>query len=164
MLIRLGIKSDLNEVIELFKILDEKHIRNRNDFKKSIDFKRYTDILEKCFQEVDYVLIVAEAESKIIGFGIGRVYKVQNHSFLKDHKIGEILYLVVDAKKRRTGIGRNILEYLEIHLKLKESERIELRVYNFNEEAYPESVGYHKKFTIYEKLLNANSKSISTKN
>jgi ribosomal protein S18 acetylase RimI-like enzyme len=152
MVIRLGLESDFKKVIKLFQILDKKHSKNRNDFKKSIDQKRYTDILEKCNSQTNYILTVAEKDNKIIGFGIGKVHKVENHPFLKNQIIGEILYLIVTDEFKQKGIGRSILEYLEAQLIIKKADRLELRVYNFNKEAYPERLNYEKKFTIYEKL------------
>ena len=153
MLIRSGLQTDFKDVIELFKILDGKHIRNRNDFKDLIDQRRYTDLLNKCHKAINHYLIVAEADNRIIGFGIGRVNIIENHSFLKNQKIGEILYLMVSDHHKKNGVGKSILENLETKLKGKEIERIEMRIYDFNKEAYPEKASYNKKFTIYEKIV-----------
>ncbi|WP_055448322.1 GNAT family N-acetyltransferase [Lacinutrix mariniflava] len=153
MKIRKGKDSDISQIINLFKILDLKHIKNQNDFKQFINLERYTYLIDKCLKEQDYFLIIAENSDKLIGFGIGRLLQIENHPFLKNKKIGEILYLVIDEEFKLNGYGKNILKTLENQLKLKGAESFELRVYNFNKEAQPEKVNYKKKFTIYEKSI-----------
>lgn len=156
MIIRLGTKKDFNTVLELFKSLDEKHIAKLSDFKKSISSKRYADILDRCTENENYVLTVAEQFDKIIGFGIGRILSIKNHSFLKDQKIGEMLYMLVSEKHKRKGVGKKLLDFLESDLTIKGVDIFEMRVYNFNEHTIPEKAGYVQKFTIYEKVAKRN--------
>ena len=59
-------------LVELFKILDLKHIKNQKDFKQFINLERYTSLIDKCLKEQDYFLIIAENSDKLIGFGILR--------------------------------------------------------------------------------------------
>ena len=150
-MIRIGTRNDFKSVLELFKSLDEQHIVKRSDFKKSISSKRYADILDKCYEDNNYILNVAVESNDIIGFGIGRLNLIKNHPFLKDQKIGEILYMLVSDKQKKKGIGKKLLAFLESELTDKGVGLLEMRVYNFNEDAIPEKAGYLPKFTIYEK-------------
>lgn len=154
MKIRDGLNSDISEIIKLFEILDLKHIQNENDFKSSVDNDRYIQLLDSCFNDENYFISIAEDRGKFIGFGIGRLIKIEKHSYLRNSKVGEILYLIIDEAYKLNGFGKNILSDLENKLKQIGADRFKLRVYEFNKEACPEKVNYKKKFTIYEKIAD----------
>ncbi len=157
MQIRQGKYSDRDQIVSLFGDLDLIHIENQNDFKSPPNIQRHNELIERCLNHKNYCLSIVELNSKIIGFGIGRLIQIVNHSYLIDKKIGEILYLIIDQEFKNKGYGKSLLEHLEGGLRNIGAERLELKVYDFNKEAFPEKANYHKKSTIYEKLVNNNT-------
>lgn len=147
-------KKDLKEIIRLFKELDGKHIKNRIDFKPTIEINRYKRILKTVFDDKNYIMIVAVLGNKVIGFSIGKIYEVKNNFVLLDQLIGEILFIVVENIFKRKGIGKLLIIELESKLLKLGANKLEIKVFDFNKEMIPEKFQYLKKITIYEKFSN----------
>ena len=103
---------------------------------------------------MNILISVAEIEKQIVGFSLGKLILIRNNILFVDQNIGEVLYVVVKEEFKKKGIAKALMNYLENSLKGMGANKLELKVYNFNKEVIPESVGFMQKFTIYEKGLN----------
>lgn len=152
MKIRLAKVTDMKSVYYLLKKLDEKHIRNSKDIKSKIPEERYKSLFDNVYKvDSNFLLIVAEINNKIVGFALGKLTKISNNLILKDQIIGDILYVIIEDKHKRKGIGRKLMEGIEFRLKEKGANKLQLRVYSFNDETVPEKINYKPKYTTYEK-------------
>tara|TARA_R110002096_G_scaffold429949_1_gene643331 strand:+ start:12728 stop:13189 length:462 start_codon:yes stop_codon:yes gene_type:complete len=150
--IRLAKFEDLKHILPLFKELDVKHIENNRDMKPVIKNERYKFLFMNVFKEnSDFVLVVAEFENIIIGFALAKIIRIKNSLVYKDLSIGEILYVAVDQNHKRKGVGKKIILEIEKMLINKDVNKLEIRVYDFNEEMIPEKIDYKPKLTVYEK-------------
>jgi len=151
--IRIAEKKDVKAILPLFIELDKKHIKGSTDFKSKIHIDRYKKIFNAVFQkENNLLLTVSIIDNKIIGFVLAKIYEVKNNFVFKDQKKGEIVYIAINHKNKREGIGRKMIEDIEVRLKAKGASKIEIRVYSFNTEMTPEKFNYVPKFTVYEKF------------
>lgn len=154
MKIRLAKKEDCLSILPLFKELDAKHARNSIDVKKEIHLDRYNLLFTNVFkEESNLILSVAEVNTLVVGFALAKITQVRNNFIFKDSVIGEVLYVAVHEEQKRNGIGRQLMTDMEQRLISKGIDKLELRVYSFNDETLPEKVNYKPKYTVYEKYM-----------
>lgn len=154
MKIRLARKEDCDAILPLFKELDAKHSKNSVDIKDYIHFERYNFLFTNVFKEnSNLILSVAEDNTEVVGFALAKITQIQKNFILKDALVGEVLYVAVNEKYKRTGIGKQLMIDIEERLIEKGVDKFELRVFSFNDETLPEKVNYRPKFTVYEKYI-----------
>lgn len=159
MVIRNYLSKDKHELIVLFKQLDEKHSKFDKDVHNKIDDARYEEIISSLNKlDGNKFCLICEVDDKVIGFGICKLSKLEKNHTHKKRNLGEILYVCIKEKYKQLGIGRKLMQALENKLKNKGATKVELRVYSFNNETFPEKVGYSSKYMIYEKFLVKNVK------
>lgn len=152
MKVRLAETKDIKQILPLFIELDTKHSKNNKDIRDIIPKERYKNIFQDVFKtETNLILTVAEIEEKIVAFVLAKILKIQNNLLLKDQTIGEILYFAVAKDFQRNGIARILMHDIEVRLKNRGADKIELRIFSFNEEPLPEKINYKPKYTVYEK-------------
>jgi len=155
MKIRLANTDDIDQVLPLFVDLDTKHSLNNKDIRSIIPDDRYKRIFQDVFKrESILILTVVEIEQKIIGFSLAKISKIHNNLILKNQIIGEILYIAIDESSKKKGIGRALMNDIEDRLTKRGATKLELRVFNFNEETLPEKLNYQPKYTVYEKYFD----------
>lgn len=152
MKIRLAETKDIKQILPLFIELDVKHSNNNKDLRSAIPKERYENIFRDVFKSnSNLLLIVVEIEEKIVAFVLGKIVKIENNLLLKDQTVGEILYFAVDVNYQRKGIARVLMREIEERFKSSGADKIELRIFSFNEEPLPEKINYKPKYTVYEK-------------
>ncbi|MFH7017579.1 GNAT family N-acetyltransferase [Flavobacterium sp. FlaQc-47] len=152
MKIRLAETKDIKQILPLFIELDVKHSNNNTDLRTVIPKERYRNIFQDVFKSnSNLILIVVEIEEKIVAFALGKIIKIQNNLLLKDQIVGEILYFAVDVNFQRKGIARVLMHDIEERLKSRGADKLELRIFSFNNEPIPEKINYKPKYTVYEK-------------
>lgn len=152
--IRLAQSLDVKFILPLFKELDAKHYRNSVDVKNNINDERYLVLFDNFFKENSNLIItVAEDNKEIIAFALSKITVVKNNFVFRDSLIGEILYLAVDKNYKRMGVATQIMSDMEDRLKSKGVDRLETRVFSFNDETFPEKINYKPKYTVYEKYI-----------
>lgn len=152
MKIRLAEAKDIQQILPLFIELDDKHSSNNRDLRTLIPKERYNMIFQDVFKtDSNLILSVVEIEEKIIGFAMGKLLRIHNNLLLKNQVIGEVLYVVIDVNSKRKGIGRLLMNDIEERLINGGANKLELRIFSFNDEPLPEKIGYRPKYTVYEK-------------
>ncbi|WP_428228687.1 GNAT family N-acetyltransferase [Flavobacterium sp.] len=152
MKIRIAETKDIKQILILFTELDIKHSNNNKDIRTSIPKERYENIFRDVFKSnSNLILLVVEIEEKIVAFALGKIVEIKNNLLLKDQTVGEILYFAVEVNFQRKGIARILMHEIEEKLKSNGADKIELRIFSFNEEPLPEKINYKPKYTVYEK-------------
>lgn len=152
MKIRIAETKDIKQILILFTELDIKHSNNNKDLRTSIPKERYENIFRDVFKSnSNLILLVVEIEEKIVAFALGKIVEIKNNLLLKDQTVGEILYFAVEVNFQRKGIARVLMHEIEEKLKSNGADKIELRIFSFNEEPLPEKINYKPKYTVYEK-------------
>lgn len=152
--IRLATQADVKSILPLFRELDAKHYRKSVDVRSDISDKRYLALFDVFFSENSNLIItVAEKDDIIVAFALSKITIIRSNLLFKDSTIGEILYLAVEEKFKRNGIGIKMMEDMEKRLIEKGSKKFELRVFAFNDETLPEKIDYKPKYTVYEKFI-----------
>ncbi|MFH6987879.1 GNAT family N-acetyltransferase [Flavobacterium collinsii] len=150
--VRLAEPKDIKQILPLFIELDNKHSSNNRDLRTRIPKERYNMIFQDVFKtDSNLIVSVVELEEKIIGFAMGKLLRIQNNLILNNQVIGEVLYIMIDANSKRKGIGRLLMNDIEERLIDGGANKLELRVFSFNDEPLPEKIGYRPKYTVYEK-------------
>lgn len=127
--------NDNDSVIKLYYQIDNQHYQKLPDeFLEPIKIIRDNKYFENIISSNDSILFVAEIDNLIVG--LIEVYIKQNTTIVSNPiKIGYIYAIVVDENYRREGIGKKLLSEAKEWLKSNEVKRVDLRVYDFNNEA-----------------------------
>lgn len=140
MLIRLAKKEDIEQIyylfLELFKEEDNsakesakflKDLRSRKkDFQKSVRKELLRQMLEK-----NSIYLVAEIESKLVGYCYGTVSKTKD-PFFRPATIGYLNSIIVLKKFRGKGIAKKLHNELLRGFKKKKCSTVYLEVFTSN--------------------------------
>lgn len=130
-------------------------IRNLGDFVKSIDpLKRIqnnsgffeldlNDTLEK-IEKYQGKIYFAESKKKISGYIAGVIWEQSEKNKLEigQHKLGEVIDLIVKEELRGQGVGTALLKKMENYFKEKDCDSMWVSVFAPNENAH----NLYKKF------------------
>ena len=144
MVIREADKVDKQAVNELRRQLKLLHAAGRPDFFTN-DFTgeaaNYVDVL---FMQENVDILVAEDSGSIMGFACVEYIDRPATPYRVAFKYCHIMEFGVDERYRRQGIGKALFEGIKMRARKKGMERIELGVWEFNEDAirFYESIGF----------------------
>ena len=128
--------EDYEELCEIYKELDELHrLKHPEIFVEPEGTARTKEYIEAVINEDNSVLFVAEEGSKVIGFAECYIVEAKDFPVVRKR-----VWLQLDNIAVRTGcqnqhIGTLLFNKVIEWGKLKEMNRIELRVYTFNTSA-----------------------------
>ena len=152
-MIRKLTKRDLKQVNYLVRNLYNMHVKERKDI-ISPDNRKYTESEFNDLFNYNYnILLGAEVNKKLIGLCIGDI-----REYVRGYKVIFISELIVDENYRKQGIGKELLKYAKQEGKQKGAKRLELSVYNFNENAmeFYKSIGMTPLRTVMEEKIENN--------
>ena len=91
-----------------------------------------------------HALVIAEELGNVIGFGVGAIRLAP--TYLEIKKVGLITHINITPEKRRNGVGRQIVNELEIWFSKNKVDSIELEALVNNESGvrFWEMLGYKK--------------------
>ena len=129
MTVRFADEKDLGKVNELRRQVNDLHTEGRPDIFRP----GFSDQLRDCIK--GKTIIVAESDEIIIGFAvINRVHRKETpFQYARDYI--EIDELGVDSAHKRKGVATEILKFIESYAMENGISRIELNMWEFNEEA-----------------------------
>lgn len=131
--IREAIISDYEELCEVYKELDEYHRENHPElFIKNTDCPRTLKYVTDALEDENKTIFVAEGDSKVIGFAECNILETANFPVFKSRQWVQIDSLAVRKNYQNHHIGSMLLDKTIEWAKSKEIERIELKVYSFN--------------------------------
>lgn len=139
MLSKLVIKdAALNDYIgirKLFYQLCNYHQNLRAEKYKKVDTEYFSeDLCKSIFDNPIYKIIVAQIDTEIVGYIIGRELQI-NNDLHNEQKTFHIEQIGTDEQYKNHGIGKEMFKYLKNYLNDKDFECIQLHVDDRNDAA-----------------------------
>lgn len=144
MLIRLAHPADKPAINELRREVNQLHVEGRPDFFVPGFPQQLADYLDIIFAQENGEVVVAEQDGDIVGFACLTYVERPASVFRMAQKFCDIDELDVAARCRRQGVGRALFEFVKARAAEKGFDRIELNMWEFNEEAlkFYEAIGF----------------------
>lgn len=133
--IRLAEYTELDEINILRKQVNDLHTKGKPEFFKEGFSKELQDFLVDIWNNEKCKIVVAVDSSRILGYSIFSVAHKKETLFMRKRDYLDIDAICVDKEYRRQGIASSIMKYIENYANGIGIERIELNMWEFNEEA-----------------------------
>lgn len=145
-------KRDYAAVERLLQQLQQIHIAGRPELYGPAERCLSKPFFESLIANEEAFILLAEEKREVIGVCI---VSLLNHSGMVRMKTAYVNELVVDAQRRRQGVGRALLNEAEKHALVLGAKRLDLTVWSFNSDAIRvyERCGMTPQRIIYEKPL-----------
>lgn len=143
-MIRFATKEDIERVNELRKQVNDVHTNGRPDMFQPGFAQEIQNLAYEMIESEERDILVAVRDEVICGFAcVGYVVRPTS-PYMKERKFYHVDEFGVDKAHRRQGIATELFAFIKQDAKEKGFERIELDVWNFNEDAikFYESVGF----------------------
>ena len=135
-IVRPAVIEDYDELCEIYKELDELHrLKHPEIFVESEGTARSKEYIEAVINEDNSALFVAEAGSKVIGFAECYIVQAKDFPVIRKREWLQLDDIAVKTGYQNQYIGTLLFNKVIEWGKLKEMNRIELRVYTFNANA-----------------------------
>lgn len=144
-LIREGKIEDFEQMIELFEELDSYHrVRLPEIFKKGESIGRPLSHIENMCKSHNSEIFVAESEGKLLGLAEVIKKRTIPYPLKKDREWVVLDTIIVREEYREKGIGSMLFDTILDWTKEKGINRIEVNVYEFNQNAisFYEGLGF----------------------
>lgn len=150
-MVRFAKKEDLNRVNELRKEVNELHVKGRPDIFKGGFGEEIKNYIYDVWNADNKDILVAERDGIICGFACVQYIDRPENPYMKERKFYDIDEFGVDEKFRRQGVATELIEFAKEDAKSRGFEKIELNMWEFNEEAlaFYEAIG----FTTYRRYM-----------
>lgn len=144
MLIRFATENDLPRINELRRQVNDLHTAARPDMFKPGFPQEIQDYLHTIFEADDRHILVVEMNGKIVAFACLAEIVTSATPYRPSRRFFEVDELGVDKSARRKGVGRKLFEEICRIAKDKGFAKIELNMWEFNEEAlkFYEAIGF----------------------
>lgn len=144
MMIRFAKENELIRVNEMRKQVNDLHVEGKPEVFRAGFNKELQDHIYTIWNDPEQEIIVSETEGIICGFAVlHHIYKPQN-PFMNERDFLDIDELCVDKAYRRQGIASEMIAFIRNYAKEKGWNRLELNMWEFNEEAlaFYEAMGF----------------------
>ncbi|MCL2213164.1 MAG: GNAT family N-acetyltransferase [Oscillospiraceae bacterium] len=138
-MIRTAVLADFPAIFEIAKQVQDIHHGARPDVFRE---EYFGEDIEACLKWEEENLddnhmrtFVCEKNDKIIGFVVAEIYCWVDHPNHNDMAICRITNFCVDKSERNKGVGQMLFDHVKSYAKENGTERLELTVWNFNEDA-----------------------------
>ncbi len=147
MIIRKAVKEDLEDILVLFQMLFEYEIKKFND-KLNIDWPFTIEGRKEFLNQIqNYIVFIAEVDSKIVGYLSGTVRRVNHLTITR----GRLESMYVMEEYRGINIGTMLIKEFERYCKLEGAKGIVVSALSENKKA----IDFYKKnlFEDYSTVL-----------
>jgi ribosomal protein S18 acetylase RimI-like enzyme len=128
--------NDYEDLCKIYSELDEHHRLNHPElFIKPDGYERAKEYVAEIMNDDNKALFVAEIQSKVVGFSECYIIKSSNFPVIKKREWIQLDNIAVRKDYQNYHIGSLLLERVEEWAKFKKINRVELKVYSFNENA-----------------------------
>lgn len=154
-MVRFARQEDLERVNELRKEVNELHVSGRPDIFKRGFGEEIKNYIYDIWNAENKDILVAESDGIICGFACVQYVDRPENPYMKERKFYDIDEFGVDAKFRRQGVATELVEFAKADAKSKGFEKIELNMWDFNEDAlaFYEAIGF-KTYRRYMELTD----------
>ena len=144
MQVRLAVEADKPGINELRRQVKLLHTAGEPSFFAPGFPQELADYLNVMFMKENGEVVVAERDGNIVGFACINYVERPASVFRNALKYCEIEEIGVDERCRRQGVGRALMDYIRARAKEKGFSRIDLNMWEFNENAlkFYESMGF----------------------
>ena len=145
-------KEDYEEIDRLMSQVHKLHVEGRPDLYCEAEHVYSREEYEKMLENDDMITILAEEDNKVIGICI---VSFRNRTCMIERRTAYMDDLCVDENIRGKGIGKNLFDCAKQKAKEMGAERLDLMVWEFNENArkFYESMGMNVQRYIMEEKL-----------
>lgn len=152
--VRPALRGELERVNELRGMVNALHVNGRPDIFRPGFGAEIRDRVYALFDSGEAQVIVAEMQGTIVGFAIVNVIRRPLSPYNLERSYYHVEEFGVDEACRRRGVASAMAEYWKRDAKEKGLDRIELDVWEFNEDAlaFYEAAG----FTTYRRYMEMN--------
>lgn len=152
MQIRNMVLNDYKEVDRLMSQVHQLHVNGRPDLYIDVDHIYSFEQFKEMVENEDMITILAEEEENVIGICI---VSMRSKTCMVKRRTAYMEDLCVDEICRGNGIGRKLFLYAKNMAANMGAERLDLMVWDFNEDArkFYESMGMKPQRYIYETKL-----------
>ena len=152
MQIRNMILDDYNEVDRLMAQVHQLHVNGRPDLYIDVEHIYSFDQFKEMVENEDMITILAEENDKVIGICM---VSMRTRTCMVKRRTAYMEDLCVDEACRGKGIGKKLFSYAKDQAVKMDAERLDLMVWDFNENArkFYESMGMKPQRYIYETML-----------
>lgn len=135
-IIREATIDDYNDLCEIYSELDELHRLNHPElFIKPNGYVRTREYISELIKDNNKALFVADLNSKVIGFAECYIQKSSNFPVIKKREWVQLDNIAVKKEYQKYHVGSLLLDKVIEWSKRSKINRIELKVYSFNENA-----------------------------
>ena len=152
MQIRNMVLNDYNEVDRLMAQVHQLHVNGRPDLYIDVEHIYSFDQFKEMVENEDMITILAEENDKVIGICM---VSMRARTCMVKRRTAYMEDLCVDEACRGKGIGKKLFSYAKDQAVKMGAERLDLMVWDFNENArkFYESMGMKPQRYIYETML-----------
>ncbi len=128
----------VNDPLLLAKLnerLHNMHVKERADVFKAFDIEAVTAYFKQCLQKSQYYHPGIMVDGELAGFAQAEVMTRLESAFAYPYRYIHIHQLSVHPAFRRLGIAKALVAAVEKHAAMEGISRIDLTVWEFNEEA-----------------------------
>ena len=144
MLIRFAKEEDLGRVNELRRQVNDLHVEGKPDvFKPGFD-EELQNFVHVIMEDPEQEIVVAEIDGKLCGMAVLHHINKAPTPFMYERDFLDIDEFCVDKDHRRQGVASAMISFIRDYAKEKGFNRIELNMWEFNEEAlaFYEAAGF----------------------
>ena len=152
-MVRIADMQDKDAVNELRRQVNDLHVQGRPDLFKPGFGPEIRDHVELYLNKVTGYAAVAEIDGETAGMVMVDYIEKPESPYGPARRFVHIAEICVDARFRRRGVGRQLMDFVKADAKAKGFPKIELDVWSFNDAlAFYESEG----FTVFRRFLEYN--------
>lgn len=150
-MIRAATENDLPRINELRRQVSDLHAAVRPDMFKTGFPQEVSEYLYTMYEANDRHILVVETNDRIIAFACLAEIESPVTPYRPGRRFLEVDEVGVDVSARRQGVGKKLFEEIRRFAKEKDFTRLELNMWEFNEEAlkFYEAIG----FTTYRRYM-----------
>lgn len=131
--IREAVISDYESLCEIYAELDEYHrLRHPELFIKPDDYARAKEYISEAVNDSNKALFVAVVDSKVVALAESYIQKSSSFPVIKKREWVQLDNIAVKREYQNCHIGSLLLKRVVEWTKSKQIDRIELKVYSFN--------------------------------
>ena len=149
--IRFAKETELEEINKLRKQVNDLHVKGKPEIFKAGFSEELKNYVYDVFYNERKKIVVCDCDGIIAGFAILNHISKPESPFSYATDFLDIDEFCVDVHYRRQGIATQMIQYIQDYAKNEEFDRIELNMWEFNQEAlaFYESIG----FTTYRRYM-----------
>ncbi len=143
-MVRYANYEEPEQINRLRKQVNELHCKGRPDIFRSGFCREMQDVIFDMLESEDSDIIVAERNGVICGFACVEYAVKPLSPYNLERKYYHIVEFGVDEKYRQQGVASEMLDFIREEAKKKNYDKIELDMWEFNENAlkFYEAVGF----------------------